>query len=64
MLSEVHARFSFLFLFPLLAVELKTPIALLSEHNETESAKERFAKESYGLGAWLGSQEGLFYVQW
>lgn len=64
LLSEVkRPNFSFVFLFPLLAVELKTRVGLLSEHDEMESVKERFAEDIYGLGAWLGSQEGLFYVQ-
>ncbi|XP_024024080.1 DDB1- and CUL4-associated factor 4 isoform X2 [Morus notabilis] len=39
-------------------------VALLSGKNETNSVSGYFDEESYGAGAWLGSHEGLFYLQW
>ncbi|KAH7544866.1 hypothetical protein FEM48_Zijuj01G0031400 [Ziziphus jujuba var. spinosa] len=32
--------------------------------DEGQSFQEYFQPESYESGAWLGSQEGLFYMQW
>lgn len=51
--------------FPV-STELKSSIGVLAgKQNKTKSRFQEYDDvESSSVGAWLGSQEGLFYVQW